>query len=117
RPQDRLRAAPRERRRGAADGRRSAVGGAHRPAGRGARPVVAGALRDPDPAATLMETAMPKWIAILLMTFGWAAQAAAAALPLASLSLPPGFVIEEFARVPNARQMALGKATLFVGSM
>jgi hypothetical protein len=38
-------------------------------------------------------------------------------LPLASLNLPPGFEIELFARVPNARQMALGKNTLFVGSM
>ena len=60
---------------------------------------------------------MARWATILLMTFGWLAQAAAAPLPLASLSLPPGFVIEEFARVPNARQMALGTSTLFVGSM
>lgn len=41
----------------------------------------------------------------------------AAALPLSSLKLPPGFQIELFASVPNARQMALGKHTLFVGSM
>ena len=40
-----------------------------------------------------------------------------AALPLSSLKLPPGFQIELFARIPNARQMALGKSTLFVGSM
>jgi glucose/arabinose dehydrogenase len=64
-----------------------------------------------------MESAMARWATILLMTFGWLAQAAAAALPLASLSLPPGFAIELFARVPNARQMALGTSTLFVGSM
>lgn len=38
-------------------------------------------------------------------------------LPLSSLSLPPGFQIEVFARVANARQMALGKTMLFVGSM
>lgn len=38
-------------------------------------------------------------------------------LPLSSLTLPPGFQIELFARVPNARQMALGKSMLFVGSM
>ncbi|MDP1862562.1 MAG: PQQ-dependent sugar dehydrogenase [Thiobacillus sp.] len=38
-------------------------------------------------------------------------------LPLSSLKLPPGFQIELFARVPNARQMALGKTMLFVGSM
>jgi len=52
-----------------------------------------------------------------VMAFGWLAQAAADSLPLASLKLPPGFEIELFARVPNARQMALGKTTLFVGSM
>ena len=50
------------------------------------------------------------------LALGWLGQAAAA-LPLASLALPPGFEIELFASVPNARQMALGKTTLFVGSM
>jgi glucose/arabinose dehydrogenase len=60
---------------------------------------------------------MKRLIVFTLMAFGWLAQAAADALPLASLSLPPGFEIELFARVPNARQMALGKNTLFVGSM
>ena len=45
------------------------------------------------------------------------ASAAPAPLPLSSLVLPPGFQIELFARVPNARQMTLGKHTLFVGSM
>lgn len=51
---------------------------------------------------------------------GWVANAAASAaadLPLAALSAPPGFAVELFARVPNARQMALGARTLFVGSM
>ncbi|HMM47341.1 MAG TPA: PQQ-dependent sugar dehydrogenase [Thiobacillaceae bacterium] len=43
--------------------------------------------------------------------------AVAQPLPLASLQAPPGFRVELFARVPNARQMALGKSTLFVGSM
>ena len=38
-------------------------------------------------------------------------------LPVSSLKLPPGFQIELFAQVPNARQIALGKNTLFVGSM
>src|SRR5574340_1299591 len=117
RPQDRLRAAPRERRRGAPDGSRPAARCPHRPAGRGARPLVAGALRDPDSLAALKEDVMKRLIALTLMTFGWLMQAAAAPLPLASLSLPPGFAIEEFARVPNARQMALGTSTLFVGSM
>ncbi|EGY26974.1 glucose/sorbosone dehydrogenase [Desulfovibrio sp. A2] len=38
-------------------------------------------------------------------------------LPLGELRLPPGFIVELYARVPNARQMALGGRTLFVGSM
>lgn len=38
-------------------------------------------------------------------------------LPLGELRLPPGFTVELYARVPNARQMALGTRTLFVGSM
>ena len=43
---------------------------------------------------------------------------AAEALPLDALHLPPGFHIAQFARVPNARAMALGAdGTLFVGSM
>lgn len=44
---------------------------------------------------------------------------AAAAEPdrLSEIKLPPGFEITRFAAVPNARQMALGKRTLFVGSM
>ena len=36
---------------------------------------------------------------------------------LSEIKLPPGFEITGFATVPNARQMALGKRTLFVGSM
>lgn len=43
---------------------------------------------------------------------------AAAELPLHLIKLPPGFAIELFARVDNARGMALGaQNTLFVGSM
>jgi glucose/arabinose dehydrogenase len=39
-------------------------------------------------------------------------------LPLEKIKLPPGFVIELVARVPNAREMALAaRGTLFVGSM
>lgn len=60
---------------------------------------------------------MTRLILSLVVMFAWLAQAAAAPLPLARLRLPPGFEIELFARVPNARQMALGKNTLFVGSM
>ena len=59
---------------------------------------------------------MKRPIIIILMAFGWLAQAAAESLPLASLRLPPGFGIELFARVSNARQMALGKHTLFVSA-
>ena len=60
---------------------------------------------------------MKRLIVFTLMAFGWLTQAAADSLPLAGLTLPPGFAIELFARVPNARQMTLGKQTLFVGSM
>ncbi len=46
---------------------------------------------------------------------------AAEALPIEKIRLPPGFAIELFARVENARQMALGRhdgkgGVLFVGS-
>ncbi len=46
----------------------------------------------------------------------------AAELPLERIKLPPGFAIELWARVDNAREMALGRhdghgGTLFVGSM
>lgn len=60
---------------------------------------------------------MRRSILILMLAFCGLAQAAADALPFSTLRLPPGFAIELFARVPNARQMALGKHTLFVGSM
>jgi glucose/arabinose dehydrogenase len=48
--------------------------------------------------------------------------AGAAELPLERIKLPPGFAIELWARVDNARQMTLGRTdgqggTLFVGSM
>ena len=65
---------------------------------------------------------MKQLIVSIAMALAWLAQASAAALsapalPLSSLRLPPGFQIELFASVPNARQMALGKNTLFAGSM
>ena len=60
---------------------------------------------------------MKRLILSIMMLFAWLTPAAADSLPLASLKLPPGFEIELFARVPNARQMALGNNTLFVGSM
>jgi len=61
-----------------------------------------------------------KWVGLTgAMLLASITQAAAEppTLPLSSLTLPPGFQIELFARVPNARQMALGKTMLFVGSM
>lgn len=62
----------------------------------------------------MMRTAAIRlWIVFL----GMSLNAAAAPLPLSQITLPPGFHIELFASVPNARQMALGTHTLFVGSM
>ena len=60
---------------------------------------------------------MLRQLVLFVIAFVGLAQATADSLPLARLNLPPGFGIELFARVPNARQMALGKNTLFVGSM
>ena len=59
---------------------------------------------------------MTRWIALTLLAFTCLPPAHADALPIDRLKLPPGFEIEVFARVDNARQMALGKHTLFVGS-
>ena len=58
----------------------------------------------------------PVRIALFLAALACAAPAFAQKLPLERIKLPPGFTIELFARVPNARAMALGKQTLFVGS-
>lgn len=57
---------------------------------------------------------MKPWLGLLI----WfcSAVAVAASIRPADIALPPGFVIEVFAQVDNARQMALGKQTLFVGS-
>ena len=62
---------------------------------------------------------MPNRLArLLLLLFSLMSIACSAErLPLEQIRLPPGFVIELFARVPNAREMALGHQTLFVGSM
>lgn len=57
-----------------------------------------------------------KWLFVLALLF--AAPSGAADLPLERIKLPQGFSIELVARVPNAREMALGaNGTLFVGSM
>ncbi len=60
---------------------------------------------------------MNRLIAIILLAWS----AFAIALPLDTIKLPPGFAIELWARVDNARQMALGRAdakggVLYVGS-
>jgi hypothetical protein len=57
---------------------------------------------------------------LALLLGAWTA--IAAALPLETIKLPPGFAIELWARVDNARQMALGGVdtqggVLYVGSM
>jgi glucose/arabinose dehydrogenase len=53
----------------------------------------------------------------LLVVLPMTRVALAAELPLQRITLPPGFKIELLARVPNARQMALGdRNVLFVGS-
>ena len=59
-------------------------------------------------------------VGMVCLLFGMLATAAD--LPLERIKLPPGFAIELWARVDNARQMALGRhdtqgGTLFVGSM
>jgi glucose/arabinose dehydrogenase len=53
-----------------------------------------------------------------LLAASAAPRATGAELPLDTLRVPPGFSIELLARVPNARQMALGDSrVLYVGSM
>lgn len=57
-------------------------------------------------------------LASALLAGALALPAAADALPLEKIELPPGFTIELLARVPNARQMALSpQGVLYVGSM
>jgi glucose/arabinose dehydrogenase len=53
---------------------------------------------------------------LFLLIWLYPAIAMAAGARPADLALPPGFSIEVFAVVENARQMALGTHTLFVGS-
>ena len=55
-------------------------------------------------------------VTAFLLAHAYAPAAPAQRLPLERIKLPPGFTIELFARVPNARAMAIGKQTLFVGS-
>ena len=59
---------------------------------------------------------MRSWFAAALLS-GAAIPAFPQKLPLERIQLPPGFRIELYASVPNARSLALGaKGTLFVGS-
>ena len=65
---------------------------------------------------------MKALLSLALLPLLHTAQAAACdPLPLEKLKLPPGFSIDVLARVPNARQMALGETAagrvLYVGSM
>jgi glucose/arabinose dehydrogenase len=55
-------------------------------------------------------------LALALTVYG-SPMSLAAETTLRQIRLPAGFEIELFARVPNARQMALAEKTLFVGSM
>lgn len=59
---------------------------------------------------------MPVRIVLAIAALACAAPALSQGLPIERIRLPPGFTIEVLARVPNARAMALGKQTLFVGS-
>ena len=59
---------------------------------------------------------MPVRIVVAIAALACAAPGLAQKLPVEQIRLPPGFTIEVFARVPNARAMALGARTLFVGS-
>lgn len=64
---------------------------------------------------------MHKIVVSLGLFFTLISSVAAADLPLEQIKLPPGFAIELWARVDNARQMALGRVgvgggTVFVGS-
>ena len=55
---------------------------------------------------------------LLLLLAASCASAQSRAVPIETIKLPPGFVIEVVARVDNARQMALSpKGILFVGSL
>jgi hypothetical protein len=54
---------------------------------------------------------------VLAALLAAAAQARAESLPLERVKLPPGFEIEVYAQVPNARSLALGeRGTVFVGT-
>lgn len=61
-----------------------------------------------------MRTLLRTGLAVLALSATW--PVLGQKLPLERIRLPPGFSIELLAVVPNARGMALGRNTLFVGS-
>ena len=72
----------------------------------------------------MQKALLRRFVSVLVFALSLSAAAADAAtdLPLEKINLPPGFAIELWARVSNARQMTLGQhdaqgGTLFVGSM
>lgn len=61
---------------------------------------------------------LTRFIAACLFSLALPAAAQDRTLPLDKIKLPPGFFIELWAEVPNARELALGKnGTVFAGSM
>ena len=97
---------------GATPGRvRPAAKGEMRPLATRERPAPTAGRRHPGAVAALATRAM--FLAALPLT-----ALAADELPLGDIRLPPGFVIETYARVPGARSLALGSGgTVFVGSL
>ncbi|GKS57838.1 sorbosone dehydrogenase [Nitrospira sp.] len=78
--------------------------------------VPVGRLRSPDLTMGPYHMMLPLFFSLILLFT--ANPSLAAALPIETIKLPPGFTIELYAHnVPNARGMALGKnGTLFVGT-
>ena len=72
--------------------------------------------RLPRDVTTSVRTRVRTAVVLLTFALAGAAPALGQKLPLELIKLPPGFSIELLAEVPNARGMALGKNTLFVGA-
>jgi len=90
-----------------------------RPAAKGEMQLDA-ALRRPAPTAGRKRRGTVAAVARRAMFLASLPLTASAAddLPLGDIRLPPGFVIETYARVPGARSLALGSGgTVFVGSL
>lgn len=90
---------------------RPAANGEMRPHAIRARPAPTAGRGHPGAVAAVATRAV--FLAALPLT-----ALAADELPLGDIRLPPGFVIETYARVPGARSLALGSGgTVFVGSL